>query len=89
VLLLPARQEKRFDWYKMAIDMVIVLLSALLVLWNYQIGPLALQNAGQPFLFAIISLAYPVCDLILLMALLIILNRPGRAKQNIALWLLV
>ncbi len=55
---------------KTILDTGIVMLSALLVFWNFIIGPLFQAGTSEPLLGQAIALAYPVFDLVLLWALL-------------------
>ena len=54
------------------------MLASVLVLWNYWLGPLAMSVKDESTLVQILSLAYPVGDLILLWALLMKNNPVSR-----------
>lgn len=73
VLHLPAAPFSRSEWLKNALDLGIILLAAMLGLWNFLIGPLIEASAEKSWLVQALSLAYPMGDLILLWALLILL----------------
>ncbi len=88
VLLVPSRKEAQSEWLKTTIDMVIVMLSALLLFWNFVIGPL-IQVGSESQLSLALSLAYPVGDLAVIWALLVVLFRPIGSRQSLPLWLLV
>ncbi len=73
VFHLPAMPLKRRELIKMILDMSIVMLGALLVFWNFLIGPIVTTSIAEPLLSRILSAAYPVFDLVLLVALLMII----------------
>ncbi len=66
-----------------ALELGIIMGSAVIGFWNLLIGPVVNSNIGQPLLAQGILLAYPVGDLVLLGALLLILYNPSK-KQNSA-----
>src|SRR5512133_1236469 len=68
VMLIPARREATYEWLKTTVDMVIIILAALLTSWNFLFVPTLLANAEDQLLM-MVSLAYPVGDFLLLMAL--------------------
>ena len=88
VLLLPSREEKAYGWAKKVVDMMIVLLASVLVLWNYVLGPMVYLGSEDPLLNAI-NMAYPVGDLLLFVALLMLLYRPSGLRYKLPLWIVV
>jgi diguanylate cyclase (GGDEF)-like protein len=54
------------------LDLLTVTVAASLVFWNLLIGPLGLSHAGEPRLNQLILFAYPVSDLVLLCALILV-----------------
>ncbi len=82
ILLLPAQRLKALAWVKMGLDMSVVLLSSVLVLWIYWIGPLVADISDERITVQLLSLAYPVGNLILLWALLMLLYRPSAGEKR-------
>ncbi|MGD0173176.1 MAG: HD domain-containing phosphohydrolase [Anaerolineales bacterium] len=70
------------------LDMAIVMGSATLGFWNVLLWPIASSNIGQPMLERAILLAYPIGDLVLLGAFLIILYNPSRKQGALPIFLL-
>ena len=80
ILLLPGQKPGTFAWIKKGLDMGIAMISAILLFWNFLIGPLIQAGAQEPMLTQVLSMAYPVGDLLLMFALLVLLyNRPSFA----------
>jgi len=88
VLLLPSRRMERLDRYKSSLDILIVMVAASLGFWNFILGPIAAAGAGEPLLTQILSLAYPVGDLVLLTALVQLIYRQSEGKNPAPLFLL-
>ncbi len=88
ILLLPSQRFKPLDWVKMGLDMSIVLCASVLILWNYWLGPLIASVREQSRLVQVLSLAYPVENLILLWVLLVLLYRQRTGQKPSALLLL-
>lgn len=88
VQLLPAQRESQSEWTIRTIDMIIIMLSALLILWNFLIGPI-IQAGSESYLLLGISVAYPIGDLVIIWALLTILYRPLGTRASQSFWLLV
>ncbi len=82
ILLLPSQRLKSLAWVKMGLDMSVVLLSSVLVLWIYWIGPLVADISDERITVQILSLAYPVGNLVLLWALLMLLYRPSAGEKR-------
>ena len=65
------------------LDIGIVMGAAILGFWNFLIGPIIISEAGQPLLEQMILMAYPVGDLVLFAALLLIIyNRSDEQNQT-------
>ena len=78
VILLTSRPARPSERFTNALDLATILAVALLGFWNFLIGPMLQLNAGTPFLEQAILLAYPVGDLVLLGALLLIIYDESR-----------
>jgi PAS domain S-box-containing protein len=70
------------------LDIGIILGSAIIGFWSFLIGPLVSSNAGQPLLEQWILLAYPVGDLVLIGALLLIIYNPLEHQEKMPIFLL-
>ncbi|OPY55056.1 MAG: hybrid sensory histidine kinase BarA [Methanosaeta sp. PtaU1.Bin112] len=82
ILLLPAVPLTRKESIKLLLDTGIVMISAVLFFWAFLIEPTIAANEEYT-LVLLVSLAYPVMDLILFFALLQLLFRTsGSAKQG-------
>lgn len=81
VLLLPARKQSVQEILKDTIDITIILLVAVLIYWNFILGPMVHNLARQPFFTSLVYLGVPISDLLLLGALLVaiirLVNYPG------------
>ncbi len=90
ILWLPARRFGRVEGLKRALDITIVLIASSLAFWNFLIGPVIANGigSGASFLDQILSAAYPVGDLVMLYALLVILYRRSDGENPRPLWLL-
>jgi PAS domain S-box-containing protein len=83
VFLLLEKSASKSGRINQAIDIGIVMGAAILGFWNFLIGPIIISNAGQPLLEQMILTAYPVGDLVLFGALLLIIyNRSDKQNQT-------
>ena len=73
VLLLPSKRLSPTEWLKRTLDLSIVMITAILGFWIFLIGPIFGTETTTPFLETLLSVAYPVGDLIVLFALLVIM----------------
>ncbi len=86
VLLLekPGRGEK----IRIGIDISMVTVAAILGFWNFLIGPVIHNHLGETALAQSILLAYPVGDLIIFVALLLLLyNLPENKIKTPLFWI--
>jgi diguanylate cyclase (GGDEF)-like protein len=88
VLLLPVNPASVGEKINITIDIGIIMVAAILGFWNFLIGPSILSNIGEPVLTQSILMAYPVGDLVLLGALLLLTNNRSKAQNEISLLLL-
>ncbi len=88
VFMLTAKPATSGEKINTILDIGIVMIAAVLVFWNFLIGPIALENVGEPFLYQVILLAYPVGDLVLFGALLLIINNQSEDRDRRSLLLL-
>ena len=75
VLLLPTRYAKSSEWRSVMLDMIMVMLTAAIVFWQYVLGPTVASVTQESLLGQMVALAYPVGDLVLFWAVLVLLYR--------------
>lgn len=71
--VLPSKRLSSIEWIKRTLDLSIVMLAATLGIWIFIIGPIIGTELTAINLEILISVAYPVGDLILFFALLVII----------------
>jgi diguanylate cyclase (GGDEF)-like protein len=89
ILILPALRLERLNYSKVLLDVSIILIAASVGYWNLLLGPIVAAGAGQPLLNQIISLAYPVGDLVLIYATLKLLYLQNEAEDRVPLLFLI
>jgi diguanylate cyclase (GGDEF)-like protein len=85
VLLLPGNPSSTGEQINKALDIGIVMIAAILGFWNFLIGPSILSNIDQPWFVQLLLLAYPVGDLVLFGALLLIINNRTSIRNDYSL----
>jgi hypothetical protein len=88
ILLLPSRPLTWSEWLKTGLDMLMVLFIVTLVLWQYWLSPLLVFIGQDSVALQVVSLAYPVGDLVLFSGLLILLYRQVIGQTSMPLLLL-
>ena len=88
VFILVDRPASIGERINQSLDIVIILLAATLFFWNFLIGPLIQANSGEPLSIRAILLAYPVGDLVVLGALLLIIYSRSREQSETPVFLL-
>ena len=86
-LLMPMKRMSRSEWLKLGLDMAIVALATMLIFWYFLIGPLVKTEATD-YLTMVLSVAYPVADVILLTALFVVISRNSELQARGPIWLL-
>lgn len=89
VFALPIKKQPLFEWFKCALDMGIVMLAAILGFWNFLIAPLIASGIENPLLTQLLSLAYPVGDVILLWAVIWLLYNQSESQNGTPILFLV
>ncbi len=89
VLFLPPGRLSAREWIKRSLDMGIILLAAVLGLWNLLLGPIQAANHTADVVTQILSLAYPVGDLLLLWASLMLIYHRYKDQLSSATLFLV
>jgi PAS domain S-box-containing protein len=83
VFLLMDKSASTGERINRGLDIGIILGAAILGFWNFLIGPIIISNVGEPLLEQAILMAYPVGDLVLCGALLLIIyNRSDDQNQT-------
>lgn len=70
ILLMPARRGTPSERLIKFLEICVIFTAASLFLWVYLVAPIIPQNSDQDFGALVISLAYPLFDLLLLLALI-------------------
>lgn len=89
IILFPTILFSRIDWLKTFLDMATVILSAVMVLWSFLLGPFVSNGFENPILIQVLMVAYPVGDLAILWAIHVILYRQSRAQSRTPLQLMI
>jgi PAS domain S-box-containing protein/putative nucleotidyltransferase with HDIG domain len=88
VLLLLDRPASGSERAKRGLDITIIMGAAILGCWNFLIGPIITSNSGGPILIEGILLAYPIGDLVLFGALLLLIYNRTDRREKAPLYLL-
>ncbi len=89
VHLVPKRRLTQRDAVNRVIDMSIIILSAVLVCWNFLVGPLSASFANGPSIDVIILAIYPIGDVLLLWSILVILYSQFKEISHTSIILLI
>ncbi len=81
VLLLPFNRFERMDWWRLGIDISIIMVATTIGLWAFWLGPIAASVSEARIVVWLLSLAYPVGSLILFFALLLLLYRKRQGQR--------
>ncbi|MBI3652592.1 MAG: EAL domain-containing protein [Acidobacteria bacterium] len=84
VLLFPLQHRKGKNWLTFWLDVGTVMLGAGMVIWYFLLRPIATARHDDPSNF-ILSLAYPVGDLVAIFAITTVLLRRPNPRINMAL----
>jgi diguanylate cyclase (GGDEF)-like protein len=87
LLSFPSDTRRRSDWMKLGLDALTVLLCAAMGIWYVVVGPTVHDHAGDG-LAMVLSVAYPIGDLLLLFGVILTLMRRATAG-DVALRILV
>jgi diguanylate cyclase (GGDEF)-like protein len=85
---IPSKRLTLAEWLKRSLDLSIVMIAASLGFWIFLIGPIIGSENTTPFLEKFLTAAYPVGDLILLFALLIIIYYRSEKFILGSIWIL-
>lgn len=87
ILLIPLRRQTKLEVLEHILDLSVILLSAGLIFWNYLIGPIFLSGTSNIYALAVTA-AYPVADVILLWAAIILISVRFILQPRQPIWLL-
>ena len=83
ILQYPVRNFQSTDWMKRILDLLSILLGGLPIYWNYILGPIIQANSSLGLWEQALAYAYPMGDLILLGAVLLLFyNRVRDENQS-------
>lgn len=83
ILQYPVRNFQSTDWMKRILDLLSILLGGLPIYWNYILGPIIEANSGLGFWEQALAYGYPMGDLILLGAIMLLFyNRVRDENQS-------
>lgn len=89
IYYLPTRKFERNERISLILDIGIVLLAALILFWNFLIGPTLELSIGEPIIMLVLSIIYPLFDLMLLFALLMLIFQDYEIKNQWPLLFLI
>ncbi len=89
VLILPPGRFTNREWLKRSLDMGTVMVAAVLGFWNLLLGPIQAANHTTPAVTQFLSLCYPVGDLLLLWASLLLIYYQSKGQRSSASMFLV
>ena len=89
ILLFPFEKNKPRENRKFALEMLIVMITAGLYLWNFVIEPLVAEYGAGDQLALLFSMAYPLMDMLILLVLTFLLYRRTKAAHPYSITILV
>jgi len=87
ILALPTRQLPGVSRARLALDGLLLMTGIATVSWYFVLGPTVLQG-GEALLAKVVGTAYPLCDLVLLLCVILLGLRGGNATLRPAMLLL-
>ncbi len=85
VLLLPVIRYSKREAINKLMDMGIVIIASILFFWSFILYPMKTTGQSEPFLNQVISVSYPLGDLLTLWALLLLLNSQIKVQRKLPL----
>jgi len=82
ILQYPVRNFQSTDWIKRFLDLLSILLGGLPIYWNYILGPIIQANSNLSYFEQALAYAYPLGDLILLGAILLLFYNRVRDENQ-------
>src|ERR671910_2616820 len=87
ILLLPARPVPVASRTRIALDGLMIMTAAVTFSWYFILGPV-MQQGTETTLAKVVSMAYPLADIVLIACLVILASRPGERTLRPAVRLL-
>lgn len=75
-------RQSHYVWFTKFIDFSIVLIASLLGYWSFLLSPILASVSNQPMLSKVLSLSYPVGDLLLILAILWMIDGNDSAQMK-------
>jgi len=88
LLLLPRDRADGLRRLKFSLDILIAMVALATLSGYFVIGELVLSSSGQPLLASAVNVTYPIADLGLIFAVLVLISQPGPRYLNLPLALL-
>jgi len=88
VMQFPSVKRQSYEWLKRLLDLVIIMIGGVMLYWNYILGPIIQIQTGVPLLSQGLAYSYPLGDLILFWAILILLYNRVHEKNGFPLLLI-
>jgi diguanylate cyclase (GGDEF)-like protein/PAS domain S-box-containing protein len=82
LMLMPSKPVERPQHARAALDIGMALLAALLLLWNFVVGPFFAAGGSAPLPVQLVSMAYPLLDVFLFGAVLLVSFRQVEAQAH-------
>jgi diguanylate cyclase (GGDEF)-like protein len=89
IILLTFHKSTLFVSLRRVIDNCIVMLAAIICVWNFLLAPIMAATEQQSILFRVLSVAYPVGDLVLLFGVMVLIYIHPENHSPAALFLYV
>jgi PAS domain S-box-containing protein len=89
IFYLPSKPLNRNDYLNSILDIFILIFGAILVYWNFLITPIIVSGSDETLIAIILSVAYPVADLVLLFGLFLLIFQRIKSKNNETIILLL
>jgi diguanylate cyclase (GGDEF)-like protein/PAS domain S-box-containing protein len=88
-MLLPFIRRNPRERLKVILEILIVMISAGLYLWNFILEPIMIETGTEDLLLLAFSTAYPLFDMLLLLALLVLVFRSRQVVRSASINLLM
>lgn len=88
ILLLPTKRLSGTQWIRTVLDAAIILISTVMGIWIFVIGPTIEAGAGKPWIDIIKSILYPGGDILIMAALLRLLYLQREGQRAAAMLLI-
>jgi len=87
ILLIPTQRRTQAETAEHVLDIAVIMLSSGLIFWNYLVGPVILSGAYS-WVMVIVTTAYPIADVVLLWAAIVLISVKFTLQPRQPLWIL-